>query len=381
MSGICRVLDVDIVADWSTGHTEYWGKVGHYKIAASACAQVKDAQLRKLLMANLDAIAVTDEDIAKGRMPTASTKNFVALADVPDLVWRTTRGMDKANHFADMDQPDSSGKTLLDLWSDPRNRTPARWLKFYQDVGENHDAHRGALPFRVGEIFDAMVMYARAKDVAAFVAAAGIVSHYTGDACQPLHTSRLHDGSDESEKGVHSGYETRMLDLRSAELIAGVNAWVEAHAGFQLSAIPRNGAEAADALVGLIRSTLADLPPQAIIDAWNASGQKPTVMWKAVKEKTFSVMGRGTLWLARFWEAAWQAGQGGEIGDAQLVSVPKAGLQRLYMDRSFLQSRWLKDMPWAVSPAPSPGPTPTERRGRNLPGPRPRVHDGLPPHS
>jgi uncharacterized protein (DUF486 family) len=39
---VCRVLDVEVVRDWDIGLSEYWGKVGHYKIGAKACELVSD---------------------------------------------------------------------------------------------------------------------------------------------------------------------------------------------------------------------------------------------------------------------------------------------------------------------------------------------------
>jgi hypothetical protein len=53
-----------------------------------------------------------------------------------------------------------------------------------------------------------------------FLCAAGLVSHYVGDACQPLHGSVLADGyEDGSGKGVHSVYESNMLDRHANKLV------------------------------------------------------------------------------------------------------------------------------------------------------------------
>src|SRR5262249_14667085 len=35
-SSICRVLDVEPVLEYSTGHDEYWGKIGHFAIGDKA---------------------------------------------------------------------------------------------------------------------------------------------------------------------------------------------------------------------------------------------------------------------------------------------------------------------------------------------------------
>src|SRR5262249_18327879 len=119
LSTVCRLLDVELVRGLNLGHSEYWGKVGHYKVAALACLLATSQNLDKLLTANAETIRVSDQRTADGKLPAGGTSKFVALADVADLVWRSTRGRDAANHFADMDQPGGAagnGPTLMELW-------------------------------------------------------------------------------------------------------------------------------------------------------------------------------------------------------------------------------------------------------------------------
>jgi hypothetical protein len=52
----------------------------------------------------------------------------------------------------------------------------------------------GALPLRVWQLWEAMKAFVKAKDLIHFVAAAGVLAHYVGDASQPLHCSYLHHG-------------------------------------------------------------------------------------------------------------------------------------------------------------------------------------------
>ena len=75
------------------------------------------------------------------------------LADVADLIWRTSRKKDVANHFSDIDQvsPKTSpfkGKTLLQLYTADRTTLNEQaWCDFYDAVGIKADADRGSLPF------------------------------------------------------------------------------------------------------------------------------------------------------------------------------------------------------------------------------------------
>ncbi len=160
---------------------------------------------------------------------------FVPLADVPDNVWKSnvnlymtedadgkkqrfhagpgSRGQfDNPNHFADIDLPrDSDNQTLLQLSlaNDFSFLTPANWLSFYKEVAPKYKAwsglyekpnsykekkHWGALPFRVKQITDAMIDYASKGKQNEFLCAGGVLIHYIGDACQPLHSSYKSQG-------------------------------------------------------------------------------------------------------------------------------------------------------------------------------------------
>jgi hypothetical protein len=66
-----------------------------------------------------------------------------------------------------MDQLGPAGKTLFDLCEDPAFIDPDKWNAFYDSVldlltqKQITQEHRGLLPFRVWQIFDAMAGFAR----------------------------------------------------------------------------------------------------------------------------------------------------------------------------------------------------------------------------
>jgi len=352
LSTVCRVLDVEIIQDWDIGHSEFWGKVGHYKIGAKACELVTDKNLKTLLMANQNRIAVTDADILAGKLPMDNQKEFVALADVPDLVWRHTRGMDKANHFADMDETGSgqyADSTLLDLWfKNTQSRTPKAWTAFYDSLEAKKgkkiaDGHRGALPFRVRELYKLMVDSVVNRDVASYITATGVLAHYVGDACQPLHASYLHQGrpSHPSESKVHSVYETRMLDNKRPEYINLVNTALQ---GTSVTERVTGGDEAAHYTVQLMQRSLKKLPPMQIINAYNKGNHQTDYMWQKLKTKTAERAADGTLTLATLWQSAWLEGNGKNVPTSALKAVPTQSLMKLYNTKSFAQSEWLRNM-------------------------------------
>jgi hypothetical protein len=83
------------------------------------------------------------------------------------------------------------------------------------------------------------------------------MAHFVGDACQPLHVSRLHDGRTEVEHGVHSAYETSMVTSRRAQIIDGLD---QALAGPGGPAQVQGHRAVAVAIVELMQRTVTRLP-------------------------------------------------------------------------------------------------------------------------
>lgn len=373
LSTICRDLDVELIRGWNIGQSRYWGKTGHYKIGAKACLLVSTPELRALMRANLRNIAFNDNLVALGSELHVETSVFVPLADVPDYIWRNRRrrplpggGHQFPDHFADMDERPSggpyAGRHLLDLCQDPAMVDATAWASFYDSLNKS-DNERGELPFRVWQMYDAMVEFLRAGDVAQFVGAAGILAHYVGDACQPLHASHLHDGFPNGSRGVHSAYETTLLERKAPELIDGINtklAGVTAGPSLTfLRGLPGNGNQvaqsnggykAAVSVVELMRKTRATLSPRRLINVYDSLRTNNRLrngwhhdMWDAVGDATTSVMADGCLCLAQIWESAWLEGRGsGNINDLDAVSRQR--LRSLYYNNDFLPDMWLSEM-------------------------------------
>ncbi|HEY0457816.1 MAG TPA: hypothetical protein VGC97_01615 [Pyrinomonadaceae bacterium] len=343
LSTVCRELDVDILSDWNIGHSEYWGKVGHYKIGAKACELPTTKKLKNFLVANLKNIAFDDQAIQDGVLGKLSD-GFAPLADVPDLVWRTTRKKDEANHFADMDEIDDGtfpGKTLFDLCRDKANVEIDVWNRFYDSRGTNFK--RGALPFRVWQLYSQMVKSLQSGKPEEYICAAGVLAHYVGDACQPLHVSHLHHGrpGHPEEEDVHSVYETNMLDRFAAELVVGVN---NALNGEKFPSKVTGGKEAAIAVIELMRRTMSRIPPIEIIEVYNeVSPSRTKNMWQKLSGRTFECIADGSLTLANLWQSAWTEGKGSQIAASKLKELTHQQLRDLYDNKTFVESFRLQD--------------------------------------
>lgn len=381
LSGICKLLDVEVAGAHNLGYRLFWGSEGHYTIAALACGEARDPALKALMAANQGRIAfdvaAKNPDEIQSQLKLAQSGVFIPLADVPDIVWKQSprsvpggrdtqfnalshrwTGPEHPTHYADIDQTrPQDNKSLRELsLENPANMSVPFWQAFYDAAGAKESRSRGLLPFRVWQFFDAMTDAVRAKDAARFVCAAGILSHYVGDACQPLHGSVYSDGDPNDQtrrtvhhrdgtteevsvkrgQGVHSTYEDAMVDDHAADLLAGIPQALKAVAPLPPVA---SGQAAAVAVVALMDRAAQRIPPKALVDAYvQAGGGKGRgvrdALWDGFGQQTIATMADGAQVLAALWDGAWR--EGGGIAGAG--DVGEDALKRLYADPAFVPS-------------------------------------------
>ncbi len=423
-------LDLDYVRDINGGADYIWGWLGHYAIgrALSLPADLIKGKLRSFIAKNMDLLAV-EPNAALTNDPKAIVKgdvtvHFVPLADVPDNVWKSnvnftvadkvrtpgpgSRGhYDNKNHFADLDLEYRNGLTFLEMnYRDPDSYlNPKAWIAYFTAMEPQYEkwdkllnpdqaangnqaqgqGHWGALPFRVHQLYDIMVKAAKAGDAGLFLCAGGVLIHYLGDACQPLHASYLSQGDPAKvvkrpqghgmmlqAAGVHSGYEDDMIAYgwkkgQLAEKLAGRIKQLQNEKSPKI----RTGHDAAKAVIGLIQVTHNELAPRDIVNKWVALGStankdKPARLWTEFGDRTITCMARGTRTLAAIWQAAWDQG-GGERKIGAGRSVTQAAIARLYNDRDVCPSVGLdqypndKDADWSAIKRPAPPKSPAPR--------------------
>lgn len=387
----CDLLDVDVIRDWNVDQVDTWGAMGHFAIAARSSYALSDRfpNLVQLVRNNAGIISHDDATLAAGDFTGMGSAAFVPMADVPDFFWKprvAKQGFDRPgegpNHFADMDQKGPGGKTLLDLTVDPANIDTARWESFYDSVTDMLSGepiapeHRGLLPFRVWQIFDAMVRFASDGDAARFVCAAGVLTHYLGDACQPLHISYLHDGDPlrafdytytkgkkqgQSERrplgmGVHSAYEDAMVHEYRVQILAALKKTARVGASEAVG----TGKEAAERTVELMRNTFKAIAPadlvQAYIDVGHGGKACSDALWNAFGQETMQVMQAGAHLVGVLWESAWSLGDG-ETKVKSLAALDETAAMDIVKDPQFLPSKTIADIGaelGAAVTAPSP---------------------------
>lgn len=374
LSTVLRELDLEVEREWSTGHDEYWGKTGHFAVGWKAC-ELLAGKLSKLMKANQKRIGFGDNDLGKGKAFKMGVGAYVPLADVPDYVWIKSRNQEPIQHFADIDIQDiDGGPTMLQrCHDDPANCSAKAWKEYFDGFAKvGVGPEEGALPFRVWQIWEAMVAYVKNKDVIRFVAAAGVLAHYIGDASQPLHCSWLHhgmpplmvfDGRDypapresadfkafkkTAEAKIHSIYEQGMFEVDAPALLQAVNNKLAGAAADPAGVA--TGHEAAVATVNLMFEAQARLSPKEIIAADDPT-LGPTAraknLWSKAKirNSTVASLADSVQLLATLWASAWAVGDGDTINQNLLVAFEESDLEDIYRhEKDFIPSISLKRM-------------------------------------
>ena len=376
LSSICRSLDVEVVRNWSLGHDEFWGKIGHFSIGWKACDQLSGA-LGDLMKRNQANIGFDDDRLSEGSAVRLDSDGFVPLADVPDYVWvhDNRRPAEGIQHFADIDIYDIDGgpSMLEQCVADAGKIAAGVWKSYFAGfAAKGVGPEEGALPFRVWQIWEAMVDYLKNGDVKRFVAAAGVLAHYVGDASQPLHCSFMHHGvppmvqvdgrfypvprdSDEFKAfkttkpaKIHGIYEETMLEIDPAGALQEVNDWLAQNAQPQFAVA--NGHDAAVEVIQLMGRSQARLKPKDIIDADNPNlGPKgrATALWNnnAIRQATIESLADSVQVLAGLWQSAWKKGGGASIPKSQLIEFDRPDLEKVYRtEQKFLPSLSLDAM-------------------------------------
>ena len=195
------------------------------------------------------------------------------------------------------------------------------------------------MPFRVAQLYRdrrSQSLPAERRQRAA-LAAGGVMAHYVGDACQPLHVSRCHDGRNPEEAGVHSDYETAMVGARRKEIITGLSHRL---ANVQPMPLINDHHQAGHAVVALMKRSINRLPPEVICQTWVDSNHHVVQMWDALGKKTMDCLADGCKTLAMLWSSAW-AQAGAAAPSAQ--PIDRDALKALYMDQDFGSSLYLTE--------------------------------------
>ncbi len=403
LSNVCRELDVELVRGWNVDTDFSWGKIGHYTIGNVALDYIQNPNLKKLMKNNLENISFKKKDVTADlgrkdnpKLPKNPEAGFCPLADVPDIIWKQSklssdgtkgvpwgrRGDENPNHYADVDAPTKSGKTLLEICDSPAKMTVKVWSQFYSDIDKQKiglemgkEVSQGLICFRVWQIFDYMVKAAMDGAVEKFIFGAGALSHYVGDCGMPLHCSYMADGDPADNRtkpytakrdssrhkkgeiylktinpsqGVHVAFEDNMINDFIDKIFSRLETVMsEKHNRFSKEQIsPVESGQAASWLsFRLMKKTHDEIPPKTIVEAFKQAKDQEVNISKALfdqfGDKTVLCLARTCRYLAALWEAAWTNGNG-DLNIKKRTRVDEKDLTELYADSAELPSLHLE---------------------------------------
>lgn len=142
----------------------------------------------------------------------------LALRSLPDglRAWFAGREADVCDHASDPDHWKQDRKEgprhFLDMepYGDPE-RLPRTLDEARAKAGEDYYRH-GVVPWIIQDRWRDLVEAFRTGDPAKVAAATAILGHYVADAHVPLHTTENHNGQNTHQKGVHSRWESGLVE-------------------------------------------------------------------------------------------------------------------------------------------------------------------------
>ncbi len=195
-----------------------WGKQGHAIINQTAA----------LLVANLE-----DRDFLREH-----AFDLEYFSNTPDIIWKQekTFSIETPQHFMDMEIFEKALGISL-------QKTPFKVPEAFLLDREEFDKKYPQIPnkagrswWRIRELYDDLKKQSQfladpklsqkeKYDLQAqWLVLAGVIGHYVGDLSQPLHCTENYDGQLTGQKGIHSFFEDKMVNILVPKLNADVYA-------------------------------------------------------------------------------------------------------------------------------------------------------------
>lgn len=216
----------------------------------------------------------------------------------PDADWRrdaqdTSLTTEATRHYIDIDD-------YPDMRAFPHDHGAAVALYGWTRVKEN-----GVLPWATVWTYDSLVARLRRNDWNAALQAAADLGHYVADAFQPLHTTKNYDGQNTGNGGIHSRYESTMLNAQHYLSALAVSPdsvrYIADPTAYMFDIVLHS--------LGLVDTLLRADTRAKQVSGWNGSGGVPdtyyAALWSFTRSVTLDQMQRAAQALANLWYSAW----------------------------------------------------------------------------
>lgn len=161
----------------------------------------------------------------------------------------------------------------------------------------------GTLPWATQWNLDSLVNQLRRGDWSRAYLTAADIGHYGGDAQQPLHNTRNYNGQYSNNYGIHSRYESSMINTYLGQLyiIPDSVQYIADRADFIFNYILHSNS--------LVDTVLHGDTYAKAASGWNGSGTPPasyyTALWSYTGAMTLAQIQRATEVVASLWYTAW----------------------------------------------------------------------------
>jgi hypothetical protein len=212
-------------------------------------------------------------------------------------------------HASDADNrkgndPTEGPKHFIDIESYPsfQNLTPNldSLIALY---GASNVTTIGILPWATVRTYDSLVTSLKRGAFASAESIAADLGHYVGDGHQPLHVTVNYDGQNSGNGGIHSRYETTMINAYTSQLfITPVPAvYVRNRFAYVMAYLLVSNS--------LVDSILLADDGARSLSGWNGIGSPPAgytpELWNETRSLTLREMQGATVALADLWYSAW----------------------------------------------------------------------------
>jgi hypothetical protein len=245
-----------------------WGSTGHRFINIRANVHLPISMQSFIQDSLFFADHASDADARKGSDPTEGPKHYIDLENIPAFEL-LSRNLD----------------SLIGV------------------MGAGTVASNGVLPWATADAYDSLVSQLGRGALDAARLTASDIGHYVGDGHNPLHLTNNYDGQLTGNRGIHSRYESGMINLYVSELVTspGSVRYIEDPFSAVL-AYCIAGNSLADSIM------IADDAAKTE-SGWSGSGTPPpqyyAALWAHTGRFTTQMIQQATEMLASLWYSAW----------------------------------------------------------------------------
>jgi hypothetical protein len=281
-----------LVAAIGSSEAWAWGSTAHRIINQHAVDHLPTLMSQLALQQSFLAAHASDADKRKSSDTAESPKHFLDLESYPDFQHLT---------------PDLAALISRYGWVTVRSNGILTWATTWALDSLTSQFQRGD--------------WSRAYQTAADL------GHYVADAHQPLHCTVNYDGAQTGNTGIHSRYESDMINLYPDSLtVTGETVYyIDDPYTFVFQYVLRSNA--------FVDSILQADNAAKTASGWNGSGVAPAlyyaVLWQKTARFTKGLVQEATETLASLWYTAWvNAGLGVIANEVQVAAIP-GGFQLL----------------------------------------------------